>query len=287
MLRVGRPHHRAADRDRVGRRRRGGLASDARRARARPRPCAQFAAAFDARRGGFGDAPKFPRPSELLFLLREHARTGDDRRARHGAVHAARDGARRHARPPRRRLPSLLGGRRLARAALREDALRPGAARARLPRGGAGVAAIRSSRSRRGHAAVRAARDDRSGRRLLFRRGRRQRSARAGRRPDTRTRPKARSTSGRCDEVRALLGRRRARRSSAASASCPTATRRSIRSRSSPARTCCTPRVGIDEIAEALGRTPEDGGRVADARAARRCSPRARSGRGRISTTRC
>jgi uncharacterized protein YyaL (SSP411 family) len=36
----------------------------------------QFAAAFDQRRGGFGDAPKFPRPSELLFLLREHARTG-------------------------------------------------------------------------------------------------------------------------------------------------------------------------------------------------------------------
>jgi uncharacterized protein YyaL (SSP411 family) len=36
----------------------------------------QFGATFDARRGGFGDAPKFPRPSELLFLLREHARTG-------------------------------------------------------------------------------------------------------------------------------------------------------------------------------------------------------------------
>ncbi len=35
---------------------------------------AQFQSAFDARRGGFGDAPKFPRPSELLFLLREHAR---------------------------------------------------------------------------------------------------------------------------------------------------------------------------------------------------------------------
>ena len=30
------------------------------------------------RRGGFGDAPKFPRPSELLFLLREYARTGND-----------------------------------------------------------------------------------------------------------------------------------------------------------------------------------------------------------------
>ncbi|HEY6359973.1 MAG TPA: thioredoxin domain-containing protein [Vicinamibacterales bacterium] len=37
----------------------------------------QFGAAFDARRGGFGDAPKFPRPSELLFLLREHARTAE------------------------------------------------------------------------------------------------------------------------------------------------------------------------------------------------------------------
>jgi uncharacterized protein YyaL (SSP411 family) len=36
----------------------------------------QFAASFDARRGGFGDAPKFPRPTELLFLLREHARIG-------------------------------------------------------------------------------------------------------------------------------------------------------------------------------------------------------------------
>jgi uncharacterized protein YyaL (SSP411 family) len=39
----------------------------------------EFAAAFDRRRGGFGDAPKFPRPSELLFLLREHRRTGDER----------------------------------------------------------------------------------------------------------------------------------------------------------------------------------------------------------------
>jgi uncharacterized protein YyaL (SSP411 family) len=41
------------------------------------RAAAEFAASFDARRGGFGSAPKFPRPSELLFLLREHARTGE------------------------------------------------------------------------------------------------------------------------------------------------------------------------------------------------------------------
>lgn len=38
----------------------------------------EFGSAFDPARGGFGDAPKFPRPSELLFLLREHARTGVD-----------------------------------------------------------------------------------------------------------------------------------------------------------------------------------------------------------------
>ncbi len=35
-----------------------------------------FGATFDAAKGGFGGAPKFPRPCELLFLLREHARTG-------------------------------------------------------------------------------------------------------------------------------------------------------------------------------------------------------------------
>ena len=41
------------------------------------RTVTQFREAFDARTGGFGSAPKFPRPSELLFLFREHARTGD------------------------------------------------------------------------------------------------------------------------------------------------------------------------------------------------------------------
>src|SRR6188474_2555176 len=38
----------------------------------------QFQQSFDTRRGGFGDAPKFPRPSELLFLLRESVRVGND-----------------------------------------------------------------------------------------------------------------------------------------------------------------------------------------------------------------
>jgi len=34
----------------------------------------QYQTAFDRRHGGFGNAPKFPRPSELLLLLREYAR---------------------------------------------------------------------------------------------------------------------------------------------------------------------------------------------------------------------
>jgi hypothetical protein len=37
----------------------------------------QFARTFDARHGGFGGAPKFPRPSELLLLLRAWRVTGD------------------------------------------------------------------------------------------------------------------------------------------------------------------------------------------------------------------
>ena len=36
----------------------------------------QFEQAFDATHGGFGRAPKFPRPAELLLLLREYRRTG-------------------------------------------------------------------------------------------------------------------------------------------------------------------------------------------------------------------
>ncbi|MHC1789088.1 thioredoxin domain-containing protein [Solidesulfovibrio sp.] len=38
---------------------------------------AQLTAIFDAQHGGFGGAPKFPSPHNLLFLLREYRRTGD------------------------------------------------------------------------------------------------------------------------------------------------------------------------------------------------------------------
>jgi len=41
------------------------------------RSATQFRDTFDHVHGGFGGAPKFPRPCELLFLLREFARTGN------------------------------------------------------------------------------------------------------------------------------------------------------------------------------------------------------------------
>src|SRR5262245_182615 len=40
---------------------------------------ASFAQAFDSRHGGFGGAPKFPRPSELMFLLNGYALQKDER----------------------------------------------------------------------------------------------------------------------------------------------------------------------------------------------------------------
>jgi uncharacterized protein YyaL (SSP411 family) len=61
-----------------------GMVSRAPGVEALDRTVRQFEAAFDMRHGGFGDAPKFPRPSELLFLLREHARTADNHAGRGG-----------------------------------------------------------------------------------------------------------------------------------------------------------------------------------------------------------
>jgi len=39
----------------------------------------QLSAQFDERYGGFGQAPKFPRPHDFLFLLRHFKRTGEER----------------------------------------------------------------------------------------------------------------------------------------------------------------------------------------------------------------
>jgi uncharacterized protein len=53
---------------------RAGPAGDVPPAAALERIAHQFRDTFDHVHGGFGTAPKFPRPCELLFLLREHAR---------------------------------------------------------------------------------------------------------------------------------------------------------------------------------------------------------------------
>ena len=114
----------------------------------------QFRRTFDSRYGGFGDAPKFPRPGRPEFpaaLLRPHRQP---RSARHGARHLARNGPGRHERSTRRRFPSLFGGRALVRPALREDALRPGAARDFLPGSVSDYAAKRSTRRQRAASSI-------------------------------------------------------------------------------------------------------------------------------------
>ena len=65
---------------------------------------------------------------DLQLLVRAWQRNGPARAARHGPAHARPDGGRRHLRSSRRRLRPLFGRRALARAALREDALRQRAA---------------------------------------------------------------------------------------------------------------------------------------------------------------
>ena len=126
---------------------------------------------LDPEWGGFGRAPKFPPASTIELLLRA-------RRARRGDEDARRHGGRRDVRPRRRRLPPLLRRRPLARAALREDALRQRAARSRVPArvGGDGERAV--SQGRRGDARLHGARAAAAERRLRLVAGRRHRRRR-------------------------------------------------------------------------------------------------------------
>ena len=98
------------------------------------RIASEFRNLFDQVHGGFGGAPKFPRPSELLFLFRYWALKNlknpsnpsnpsnppnppnpatppepCERSERHGPGDASRHGLRGNARSHRRRIPSLLG----------------------------------------------------------------------------------------------------------------------------------------------------------------------------------
>ena len=100
------------------------------------------------------------------------------RRASHGATHAPADGARRHLRSARRRVPPLLHRRAVAGAALREDALRQRALGTRLSRGLAGVRGAALPRGGHRHPRLRRRRDDQPRGRLLLGPGRRQRRRR-------------------------------------------------------------------------------------------------------------
>ncbi len=120
-----------------------------------------LAADFDAARGGFGGAPKFPPSMVLEFLLRADALLrasgrGDDRALAMACGHDAGNGPRRDVRPAGRRVRAVQRGRRLGRAALREDALRQRTAPARIPalvaRDGRSVRSPDRGRDRRVHA---------------------------------------------------------------------------------------------------------------------------------------
>jgi hypothetical protein len=122
----------------------------------------QLDRSYDPKEGGFGNAPKFPRPVTLNFLTRFYARevghasglpSTDKASGTHAlpskasGTHALASKALEmtlftlrkmaaggNARSHRRRVSSLLGRSLLARAALRKNALRPGATRGCVPR---------------------------------------------------------------------------------------------------------------------------------------------------------
>ncbi len=76
-----------------------------------PRHGANSRDTYDASLGGFGSAPKFPRPSVLNYLFRSGITSRMGRSDRTMALHdAPQNGRRRNPRPPRRRVPPLLGG---------------------------------------------------------------------------------------------------------------------------------------------------------------------------------
>ena len=133
---------------------------------------------FDARTGGFGGAPKFPPSMALEFLLRRHERDRlGRRRCGRGRGDVRADGPRRDVRPAGRRVRPLQRGRRLGRAALREDALRQRAAAAGVRAPGAGVAGSAPPAGRRGDRGVPAARPAHHRGRLRLRARRRHRRA--------------------------------------------------------------------------------------------------------------
>jgi hypothetical protein len=119
----------------------------------------QLSRRYDRQLGGFGNAPKFPIPHNLRYLLRYWRRTGKDEARQ--MVETTLD--------------ALLDGSRLARPPLREDALRSGAPRHGLRRSVPGDRRPGVRPHGTGDLHLRPARHDVARGRVLLRRGRRQR----------------------------------------------------------------------------------------------------------------
>ena len=143
------------------------------------RAVATLERSFDARNGGWGGAPKFPQSMTLEFLLRRWVEAGDARaiamarrtldRMADGGIHDQLGGG----------FHRYATDADLARAALREDALRQRAAGPRLPARVPGDRRAALSRRRARHPGLHAARPP-AGRRHLRRQPRRRHRRRRG-----------------------------------------------------------------------------------------------------------
>ena len=90
-------------------------------------------AQFDETQGGFGQSPKFPHSSAIDLLLERTKWPGDAKLANRRRENFGRNGGWWLSRSDRRRLSSLLRGRALVRAALRENVLRQFRTAEKLP----------------------------------------------------------------------------------------------------------------------------------------------------------
>ena len=79
---------------------------------------------FDIKNGGFGTAPKFPHPSAADLILERYRQTGEKHLLAMAETTLEKMALGRRLRPTGRWISSLLGGRTLARAALRKNELR-------------------------------------------------------------------------------------------------------------------------------------------------------------------
>ena len=123
---------------------------------------------YDATNGGFGGAPKYPRPVALEYLMRYSLR-GENEGCLDMTMHrSGRHGKRRNPRSAWWRLSSLCDRRRMARAPFREDAVRPVATSTRLPARVPDHAQRRLCSNDAGYAGFRLARNVKSDGWLLF-----------------------------------------------------------------------------------------------------------------------